>query len=950
MAITSVSTASNSAGASVHRARRSAARRALGLLLMPLLLLLLATPTPSTAQQLSEAQLRQLRNMPAAQRNQLLRSLNVDPSLLQGLQAAGAAQVERASDAREGMASEEAVPPAPGEDFTQDGARAPTLGPDSTVLIEFQRRLPDDAEADEQALEELRPILANLLGKRTYELDRYGVLHLENIFHIRLAGLTPEQAAARIEAEPGLERLDADVLLLPLDRLDGEALPLFGSDFFASAEDLLVDPSEYTVPGDYVLGPGDVLLINLYGNADQSLQVPVDLEGAAVLPELGPVTVAGLSLDQARAEISRRVGEQMIGVEASVTLQRLRSIQVFVLGEVKGPGAYTVDGQTTIVNALLLSGGIKGSGSLRRVTLKRDGDTVVELDLYDLLLRGDTSRDRRLRNGDVVLVDPIGEVVGVEGAVVRPARYELRGGETVGDLVETAGGAKAGAQLASARLERLLPEGVRTVANIDLRQPADLRRPLRGGDLLRVAPALDRVVGTVELRGHVRQPGYFEWREGLRLTDVIRSPDDLMEMADTGYVLIRREDEVGRVSVLSADLRRALVRPRGAADPRLQPRDRIHVFELGRTRDGVVTPLIEQLRDQRSYGERTPVATVSGEVLVPGIYPITPDMRVSDLLRAAGGLSDTAFLGEAELTRQVLVSGRAVETRVIALDLEGILAGDEAADVAVAPSDFLFVRLIPRINDEDRIVLEGEVTFPGIYPIAPGETLSSVLERAGGLTPRAFPDGSRFTRESLRRREEERLEQLANRLERDLAAAAVQRSQEDAAVGAAEALRLAQELLAQIREAPAEGRLVIDLEAVIRGGPQSPRDIVLRDGDRLLVPKVSQEVTVIGEVQFPGSHLHYDRLSIDDYLASAGGLTRQADRKRIYVVRANGEVVTGQDSRWFRRQRIPINAGDTVVVPLDADRLRPLALWSSVTTIIYQLGLAAATASAVGVF
>lgn len=915
-------------------------------LLLPLVAVLYTVPC--SAQRITPAQIEQLRSLPQAQQQQMLRSLNVDPAMLRSVlgDQSGALQRDASSDALdslEQLRGEAQGMPAEAAD------EQVVLQPRSTLLIKFSVKEEVLAELEEQG-EELPAFLQVLEGRQSHELDRYGVLHLVNVFHIRLAGLTEEQAAARIASEPGLESFDVVVVLLPLSEMGLDSLDLFGTGFFARAESLLLDPSEVVVPGDYVLGPGDVLLVHLFGATNAEYRLPVTSEGTLVLPDIGPVTVAGLSLDQVRDDIVKRIQSQLIGVNASVTLEQLRSIQIFVLGDVKAPGAYIVDGQTTITNALLLSGGVEDNGSLRRVELKRGGARVTVMDLYDLLLRGDTRRDQRLRNGDVVLVPPIGDVAGVEGAVVRPARYELLGGETVGDLLQLAGGAASDAQLSNARLERVLPSGVRTVLNVDLGRPQGRDLPLRNGDFLRVRPALDRLVDSVELTGHVRQPGFFAWYDGLRLTDVIRSPDDLADMADTGYLLIRREDAVGRVSAAAADLRRALANPGTPADLLLRPRDRISVFELGADRSGVISPLLRELRDQRGLQEPTPEASLAGAVIVPGQYPVTPQMRLSDLIRAGGGLTDLAFVAEAELTRTRVIAGREVELEVLPVDLDRVLAGDSSADLLVQPRDYLFIKLVPRALEEEKVTLEGEVVFPGTYPIMPGETLAAVIERAGGLTDRAFPGGSRFTRESLREREAMRLEQLADRLERDLAAAAVQRSQEDAAFGASEALRLAQELLGQIREAPAEGRLVIDLQRILAAGPGSERDVVLRDGDQLLVPKISQEVTVIGEVQFPGSHLYERGLKLDDYLDSAGGLSRQADSKRVYVVRANGEVLTGGDSRWFSRGRIGINAGDTIVVPLDADRLRPLALWSSVSTILYQIGLSAATASALGVF
>ncbi len=903
----------------------------------------------SLAQSVTPAQVRQLMQLPASERERLMRSLGITNADLAALLPPGALP----QDSEPGSAALDEQNPLllPSEAGSAPALTQPQkLVAESTIVIEFRRR-EVAAEVEDGGVEELPPFLRELTGSRTYELDRYGVLHLQNVFHIELAGLSAAQAATRIQSEPGLDGFLVEVELLPLAPTGADALKLYGSDFLSRADALLFDPSVLAVPGDYVVGPADVLVVNLFGADSQNLELTVDREGRVSMPQIGPIAVAGLSLDAVRSEIRTRVSEQMIGVDTTVTLNRLRSIQVTVTGDAMETGFLTVDSLTTITNALLLSGGVREYGSLRGVQLKRDGRVIATLDLYDLLLRGDARDDQRLRNGDVVFVPPIGPVASVEGAVNRPARYELRGETTVDQLIALAGGPSAEAQLGNARLERIVPSGVRTVIDIDLNSSAGRQQVLRNGDVLRVTPAQRLARGVVTLEGHVRAPRDYQWYEGLRLTDLITSPDALREFADSSYVVIRREDRTGRVSVVSADLRRALAAPGGMDDLMLRPRDRITVFQLNRDRSGVIEPILEALTDQGRFDEPLPVAVASGAVMVGGRYPIEPGMRVSDLLRAAGGLTEYAFLTEAQLTRRVVVPGQDARTEFITIDLEEILAGDTSADLPLQSRDSLLVNTVPDINQSDQVTLEGEVRFPGTYPVARGETLADLVARAGGLTKYAFPSGATFTRVDLRQREQQRLEQLARRLENDLAVAALQGAQSiDGGGNPGEALRIGGELLVQIRETPAVGRLVIDLDRLVSEGAGSPADVMLRDGDRLVVPEVSQEVTVLGQVQFPGSHLFDPGKSLEEYLGRAGKPTKNADVKRIYVVRANGEVVTSSDSRWFRGSQIQIALGDTIVVPLNADRMRPLSLWTSISRITYQLALTAAAANAVGVF
>jgi protein involved in polysaccharide export with SLBB domain len=282
------------------------------------------------------------------------------------------------------------------------------------------------------------------------------------------------------------------------------------------------------------------------------------------------------------------------------------------------------------------------------------------------------------------------------------------------------------------------------------------------------------------------------------------------------------------------------------------------------------------------------------------------------------------------------------ETRLIEIDLAAILNGDKSADVLLRPFDFLNVKEVPEWSEQEQVTLTGEVRFPGIYPIRRGETLRSVIDRAGGLTSLAFPAGAIFTRKELQQREQMQLDRLAERLQGDLATTALQAAA--ASQGqATQALTVGQSLLAQLKATKAIGRLVIDVDRILKAGPASENDVALRDGDRLVIPKLRQEVTVIGEVQTSTSHLYRDKLTRDDYVSLSGGVTRKADKSRIYVVRANGSVVSNEGSGWFRRSaQVAMQPGDTVVVPMDTERIPSLPLWQAITSIVSNLAITAA--------
>jgi polysaccharide export outer membrane protein len=442
------------------------------------------------------------------------------------------------------------------------------------------------------------------------------------------------------------------------------------------------------------------------------------------------------------------------------------------------------------------------------------------------------------------------------------------------------------------------------------------------------------------VQGYVYTPGAFAYRQGMRLTDVIRSVDDLKPNADLHYVLIRRElPPDRRVTVLSADLTAALNQPGSDADPPLMARDHIMVFDLQSSRDRVIQPLLDDLRLQSNIGLPEDVVRIEGRANVPGEYPLQDGMTVRDLIRAGGGLSDAAYGGTAELTRYQVVNGESRRTELIQVDLAAVLHGDPAANVQLRPFDILSIKQVQQWTDQESLTLRGEVKFPGTYSVKPGETLKSVLLRAGGLTQYAFPEGAVFTRKELREREQKELDMLAARMQNDIAFVALEGTVANQG-GAAGALSVGQTLLSQLRSARAVGRLVINLPHLLRSPVGSPYDVVLRDGDQLIVPKFEQEVTVIGEVQTVTSHLYRPGLSRDDYIAMSGGVTARADRGRIYVVRADGSVVP-QGSRWFfNGANTEMQPGDTVVVPLNAEHMPPLPLWQAVSQILYNVAIA----------
>ena len=715
-----------------------------------------------------------------------------------------------------------------------------------------------------------------------------------------------------------------------------ESLKPFGYDLFANAPTTYAPAASIPVSGDYLLGPGDTLDILFYGKTNNTFSLEINREGFVDFPELGPVGLAGLTYGEAKEMLQARISAQIIGTQVSISMGSLRSMQIFVLGEAFKPGAYTVSSLSTITHALVSSGGVSDIGSLRNIQLKRQGKLIATLDLYDLLLAGDTSNDVRVQASDVIYIPTVGDLASIDGEVLRPAIYELKGGESAQDLIDLAGGLGPKAFAESARLERVNADGFMTALDIDLIQLADKELRLHGGDHLTVDAITDYKKGIVSLLGNVRHEGDFAWREGMRVSDVISENDQLNPDTDLNVALVVREfaNSVD-IRVLSFNPGNVLSGAKTNDNLELMSRDLIVVLSAYGDRVAELAPYVAKLKRQTNLGRLGKVVTAKGTVRFPGEYPLVDGMSVGDLIEMAGGLLDSAYSQSAEIARIDMSNpSRAVSAIVLSSLNSGSVTRLE-------PSDYVEFRTVPGFRETQTVSLEGEFVFPGVYAFDKGEALTSVIQRAGGFTDEAFAGGSVFLRESLREREQEELERLTETLQEELQSQNLREANADIDIDQ-DQVALQEKALEDLSALEALGRLVIPLDAIMSFAAE---DILLRENDRLMVPKFSQEVTVIGEVHRPISYLFDPDLDQADYIDQSGGLKPSADKKGIYVVKASGRVIKPTRGFFkFRSAQAVVGPGDTIVVPLDTDdeKIRPMALLAEASQIIYQLSLGAA--------
>lgn len=684
-------------------------------------------------------------------------------------------------------------------------------------------------------------------------------------------------------------------------------LKRFGSSVFrygtGNANDV---PMDLPAGPDYVLGPGDGLVLNFWGSLSERLNRTVDRQGQVALPEAGTITIAGQTIARAQEMIQRSLSEQFKNVRVEISLARLRTVRVYVVGDVQRPGAYDISSLSTPMNALFAAGGPTGSGSLRVIRHYRGTTLVGEVDVYDFLLHGIRSDTDRLLPGDTILVPPVGAQVAVSGMVRRPAIYELRGEQSLKEVLDLAGGLLVSAALRQITVERIEAHERHTMLNLQM--PEDLKGEgaakalaafhVQDGDRVRVSPILPYNEGAVYLEGHVFRPGKYAYRDGITVNEILRSYQDLMPEPADHAEIIRLQAPDFRPMTISFNLSDILV----GDDPIvLQPFDVIRIFSR--------------------YEADPPKVTIRGEVLRPGPYPLAQGMTVAGLVNMAGGFRRSAYRELADLSSYTVQDGQKVLAGHRVIEIGKALAGERSADVALKPGDLVGIRQLTGWSDIGASVqVNGEVVYPGTYGVNEGERLSSVLKRVGGLRETAYPAGAVLERVQVREMAEKARLEMIRRLESASPGlqGGLQAAQEQAA--ALQAMEQQREqILASLRSHPANGRLVIRISGDIGQWENTAADIEMRAGDVLAIPKRPNFVMVSGQVYNATAISYLAGRDADWYLRQAGGPTQSANKKGIFILRADGSVVGHSQSLgslWTGNVRATrLRPGDSIIVP-----------------------------------
>lgn len=723
----------------------------------------------------------------------------------------------------------------------------------------------------------------------------------------------------------------------------GQALPLFGTSYFSQGAAAYTPPTNVPVSPDYRVGPGDELQIRGWGSVDIDVRAVVDRDGMIHLPRVGSVNLSGIRSAQAEDVIRAAIGKYYKDFQLSVTMGQLRGITVYVVGQARKPGSYLLSSTSTLVSALFASGGPNQNGSMRHVQVKRGDKVVTELDLYAFLAKGDKSADVKLQDGDTIVIPAAKGFVALFGKVSNAAVYELSGpDESIGNMLAVAGGMPVVADPKRAQLERLDPskKPARSVDAFAL-DAAGLARKLRNGDILTVMGLLPQFSNAVTLRGNVAQPMRSPWKEGMRISDMIPNKAFLMSRAS-----VKRQNDV----LLTDEDKLARLRSDPFAEPDGKPVARRYPAQVG----DVQSDDLRDARDNRSGDRQYQNAKTGAESTPWSSEGHAVGDSADTLAQRIGNLVDEVNLDYAVIER---VDADNVSVKLLSFNLGNVLNDPNSADnLLLQPGDVITVFSVndvrvPQAKRQIFVRVEGEVQRPGIYQMHPGDGLHQLIDKAGGLTADAYLFGAAFYREEVKRAQTANLQQLVRRLESQidtrLSSAAASVGSTDAA---AAQLRIQAETQAQkqavdrLRNLEPSGRIMLSLSDD-RVKPDQLPALRLENLDRLVIPARPDFVYVLGSVNTEASLIWREGTSVQNYLDQSG-VTSGADLDEIFVLRADGSVLSN-NGRWFSSVLgATVLPGDVIVLPEKTDHESAWSVFTrnakDITQIVYQFSLGAA--------
>ncbi|MBB6146589.1 protein involved in polysaccharide export with SLBB domain [Silvibacterium bohemicum] len=751
----------------------------------------------------------------------------------------------------------------------------------------------------------------------------------------------------------------------------GKLLPIYGHQLFVDAPSTFAPLDKGPVTSNYVVGPGDELMIHAWGSVSFNVRQLVDRSGNIFLPHFGSIRVAGLHSSELNQFLSDRIGKEFRQFDISVTLGQLRSIQVLVVGRAYRPGSYTLSALSTLVNALFASGGPSSTGSLRAIELRRDGKVITTLDLYQLIALGDESNDAPLLPGDVIYIPPAGPRIAVAGSVNQPAIYEIHDGDTVSAAIKLAAGTTSIAALQRAELERIDSDGERHV--IDLKLSSDqMQTPLHDGDVLRVFQLAPKFDNAVILRGNVANPGRYAWHEGMRIRDLIPSKESLItrDALNSRNALALTDDERTHANRIELSSRNSNMNDNAGMQSGSSDNNQDSQTSGTPPPSSGDAAKTNQASQTGSSNQNTPPTPSQMRTM-----PASPEDQVPSSSTSTGrSISFDLGRPSEEFPRKNLVDSIAPEInwdyaviqRVNPTDMRSVLKSfhlgrvvldhDDSENYELQPGDVvtIFSQADLRVPDKHQrkfVRLEGEFGASGIYSVEPGETLRDLVARAGGLTPDAYLFGSFFTRRSTRLQQQSMLDQYTVDLEKEIDREAGNSANDaitpqEAAVSAV-SVENRRALLVKLRQVQATGRIVLSLEPGSNDISSLP-DMPLEDGDVFVVPTRPASVSVVGAVYDQNSFLFAPRGDVEHYLQLSGGVTKNGDWKHSFLLRADGSVVS-HTSLLARSdhglEHFNVNPGDSLIIPEQFSKstwMRGLTDWSS---IFAQFGLGAAAVS-----